>query len=105
MRRFSGEEEGYIYSRRGNPTFKAAEEIIAALESFQIKNKAARLNDAVGQGNALELKAFLHASGMAALSTLFQSNLKSGDAVLSHFSLYGESHEYLHKVLSQGGVQ
>src|SRR5256885_5854322 len=54
MRRFSGEEEGYIYSRWDNPTFKVAEEIIAALESFQIKNKNARLNDTVGQGNALE---------------------------------------------------
>ena len=49
MRRFAGEEEGYIYSRWGNPTFKVAEEIIAALEAFQIKNK---------DGNALELKAF-----------------------------------------------
>ena len=105
MRRFSGEEEGYIYSRWGNPTFKMAEEIIAALEGFKIKNKDARLNDAVGQGSALELKAFLHASGMAALSTLFQSNLKSGDAILSHFSLYGGTHEYLHKVLAQDGIQ
>lgn len=105
MRRFSGKEEGYIYSRWGNPTFKVAEEIIAALESFQIKNKDARLNNAVGQGNALALKAFLHASGMAALSTLFQSNLKSGDAILSHFSLYGGTHEYIHKVLAEDGVQ
>lgn len=96
MRRFSGEEEGYIYSRWGNPTFKVAEEIIAALESFQIKNK---------NGNNLELKAFLHASGMAALSTLFQSNLKSGDALLSHFSLYGGTHEYLHKILVENGIQ
>lgn len=96
MRRFSGKEEGYIYSRWGNPTFKVAEEIIAALESFQIKNK---------EGNALELKAFLHASGMAALSTLFQSNLKSGDAILSHFSLYGGTHEYITKVLVEDGVQ
>ncbi len=96
MRRFAGEEEGFIYSRWGNPTFEVAEEIIAALESFQLKNK---------DGNALQLKAFLHASGMAALSTLFQSNLKTGDAVLSHFSLYGGTYEYLHKVLAENGIQ
>ncbi len=96
MRRFSGEEEGYIYSRWGNPTFKVAEEIIEALEAFQIKNK---------DGNALTLKAFLHASGMAALSTLFQSTLKTGDAVLSHFSLYGGTHEYLHKILAENNIQ
>ena len=36
MRRFSGEEKGYIYSRWGNPTITEAEEKIAALESFGI---------------------------------------------------------------------
>lgn len=96
MRRFAGEEEGFIYSRWDNPTFKTAEEIIAALESFQIKDK---------EGSNLELTAMLHASGMAALSTLFQSNLKSGDALLSHFSLYGGTHEYMHKVLDENGVE
>ncbi len=95
MRRFSGEEEGYIYSRWGNPTFKVAEDIIAALESFQLKDK---------KGNALQLHAILHASGMAALSSLFQCNLKAGEAVLSHFSLYGGTHEYMHKVLTENGI-
>ena len=37
MRRFSGQEEGYIYSRWGNPTFTEAENKIAALETFGIK--------------------------------------------------------------------
>ena len=41
MRRFSGEEEGYIYSRWDNPTFKPAEEIIAALETFKLKDEVA----------------------------------------------------------------
>lgn len=95
MRRFSGEEEGYIYSRWDNPTFKPAEQVIAALETFRLE----------AGGNAIEAKAILHASGMAALSNLFQSNLKAGDAVLSHFSLYGGTHEYLHKVLAQNGVK
>src|SRR6185295_11191081 len=36
MRRFSGQEEGYIYSRWGNPTFTVAENKIAALETFGI---------------------------------------------------------------------
>jgi len=95
MRRFSGEEDGYIYSRWDNPTFKPAEEIIAALETF-------KLND---DGSEVQAKAILHASGMAALSNLFQSNLKTGDAVLSHFSLYGGTHEYLHKILKQNGIR
>ena len=35
MRRFDGKEEGYIYSRWGNPTMTEAEEKIAALETFR----------------------------------------------------------------------
>jgi len=96
MQRFSGAEEGYIYSRWGNPTFKAAEEIIAALETFQLKDENKK---------DLEVKAMLHASGMAAINNLFQSNLKTGDAVLSHFSLYGGVHELIHKVLGQNGIE
>jgi len=96
MRRFSGEEDGYIYSRWENPTFKPAEEIIAALETFKLKDES---------GNDMQAKAILHASGMAALSCLFQTNLKTGDAVLSHFSLYGGTHEYLHKILDQNGIK
>src|SRR5687768_18375425 len=72
MRRFSGEEPGYIYSRWGNPTITEAEQKIAALESF---------------GLNLEVKGLLHASGMAAITTLLFANLKAGDKVLSHFSL------------------
>ncbi len=96
MRRFSGEEDGFIYTRWDNPTFKPVEQIIAALETFKLKDAG---------GNDLKAKAILHASGMAALSNLFQGNLKSGDAVLSHFSLYGGTHEYLHKVLEQNGIR
>src|SRR5215207_5068408 len=39
MRRFSGQEEGYIYSRWGNPTMTEAEEKVAALEAFGLKNE------------------------------------------------------------------
>lgn len=96
MRRFSGEEDGFIYSRWDNPTFIPAAEVIAALETFKIKDKDEK---------NLQVKAILYASGMAAISCLFQTNLKAGDAVLSHFSLYGGTHEYLHKVLAQNGIK
>lgn len=89
MRRFSGEEPGYIYSRWGNPTVTEAEQRIAALETF---------------GLDLEVKGLLHASGMAAISTLFLSNLKSGDKVISHFSLYGGTDEILNKILPDLGI-
>ena len=86
MRRFSGKEEGYIYSRWGNPTMTEAEEKIAALETF---------------GLGIEVKGILHASGMAAISTLLLSNLKPGDKILTHFSLYGGTDEMVYKILPE----
>src|SRR5206468_11173365 len=96
MERFSGKQEGYIYSRWGNPTFEVAEETIAALEAFKLNDEA---------GKPLQLKAFLHASGQAAMTTLLMCNLKTGDKVLSHYSLYGGVHELMHKVLHQNGIE
>ena len=95
MRRFNGEEKGYIYGRWGNPTITEAEQKIAALESFGI---------AGAEGNPLELKAILHASGMAALSTLMIGTLKAGDKVLTHYSLYGGTQELFEKVLPPLGI-
>src|SRR5688500_8633394 len=69
MRRFTGEEEGYIYSRWGNPTMTEAEQKISALESFGLTDE---------NGDPLQLKTILHASGMAAVSTLFLGNVKQG---------------------------
>ncbi len=94
--RFAGADKTRIYSRWGNPTFTTAEETIAALETFGV-------NDS--NGNPLEVKALLHASGQAAMTTLFLSTLKSGDTILSHFSLYGGTHELFLKVLADTGVK
>jgi len=96
MRRFSGEEKGYIYSRWGNPTITEAEEKIAALESFGLADEA---------GSPLQLKAILHSSGMAALSTMIIGNLKAGDKILSHYSLYGGSQELFEKVFPPLGIE
>ena len=84
MRRFSGQEEGYIYSRWGNPTMTEAEEKITALETF---------------GLDIEAKGILHASGMAAISTLMLATLKPGDKIITHYSLYGGTNELVNKIL------
>jgi methionine-gamma-lyase len=84
MRRFSGEEEGFIYSRWGNPTIREAEQKISALEAF---------------GLNMSLKGILHASGMSAITTLLPSTLNAGDTILSHYSLYGGTSEILARIL------
>jgi methionine-gamma-lyase len=90
MRRFSGDEEGYIYSRWGNPTMTEAADKIAVLETFGVKDNS---------GSALDVKGILHASGMAAISTLMIATLKPADKILTHFSLYGGTDELVQKIL------
>lgn len=96
MRRFNGEEKGYIYSRWGNPTITEAEQKISALECFQLMDET---------GQRLATRTLLHASGMAALSTLLLGNLSAGDKILTHFSLYGGSQELMEKVLPGVGIE
>ena len=89
MQRFTGQEPGYIYARWGNPTVTEAEEKIALLETY---------------GLDLEAKGILHASGMAAITTLMMSTLSQGDKILSHFSLYGGTDELVHRILPRFGI-
>jgi methionine-gamma-lyase len=70
--RFIGEKPGYIYTRMGNPTVKALEDNIAALE-----------NGFAGMATA---------SGMAAIGTVFLSLLSQGDHLLASECLYGPTH-------------
>ncbi|MFQ3545241.1 methionine gamma-lyase [Halobacillus rhizosphaerae] len=68
-RRFAGEEEGYIYSRLGNPTVRVLEDRIAALEGGE--------------------SGLAFASGMAAISAVLIALTKSGDHILCSNGLYG----------------
>lgn len=68
-RRFAGEEDGYIYSRLGNPTVSVLEERIARLEG----------------GEA----GLAFASGMAAVSAVLFYLTKSGDHIVSSEGVYG----------------
>ena len=68
-RRFAGQEDGYIYSRLGNPTVTALEEKVAFLEG----------------GEA----GLAFSSGMAAVSAVLVSLTKSGDHIVCSQGLYG----------------
>lgn len=92
---FLGKEPGYIYGRFGNPTIEETERKIALLEAFGLKDS---------NGAELKLYAILHASGMAAITTMLLSNLKAGDTILTHPSLYGGTQEMIDKVLPGLGI-
>jgi len=87
---FKNEEKGYIYGRFGNPTINEVEDKIAMLEAYGLKNE---------DGSPLQLKAILHASGMAAITTMLLGNLKAGDKIITHKSLYGGTQEMIDKIL------
>jgi methionine-gamma-lyase len=68
-KRFAGEEEGFIYSRLGNPTVKILEDRVAVLE----------------QGEA----GLAFSSGMAAVSAVLVALTKTGDHILCSQGVYG----------------
>lgn len=82
--RFSGEEEGNIYSRFTNPTVRAFEQRLAALEGGE--------------------RAVAFASGMAAIVATFFSLLKPGDHIVSSRSVFGTTNVLYDKYLSKFGV-
>lgn len=83
-RLFAGEEEGFLYSRIGNPTVRAFEEKLADLE------------------NAEDALAF--SSGMAAISAVALGLLAPGDELVFLGPLYGGTEGFFMDVLPRFGV-
>jgi len=82
---FQGTEDGYIYTRIGNPTTKALEDCVAALEN--------------GWG------AMATASGMAAISTAYLAFLDRDSHLISTDAVYGPSRTVVEQEFSRFGVQ
>jgi methionine-gamma-lyase len=81
---FAGADDGYIYTRLGNPTIRTLEDNIAALEN----------------GHA----AIATSSGMGAVSVLYMALLGQGAHMVSTASVYGPSRGLVEKHLSRFGV-
>jgi methionine-gamma-lyase len=75
----------FIYSRMGNPTVRALEEKVAALEGGE--------------------RALAAASGMAAISTLMFTLLRPGAHLVAYRDLYGGTSGFFSRVLEPWGVQ
>ncbi len=82
---FQGREQGYIYTRIGNPTTKALEDCVAILEN--------------GYGGLAT------ASGMAAISTVYLAFLDRDSHLISTDAVYGPSRTVVETELSRFGVQ
>ncbi|HEY8907418.1 MAG TPA: O-succinylhomoserine sulfhydrylase [Rhodoferax sp.] len=84
-RRFSGEEDGYTYSRFSNPTVTSMEKRLAALEEMEA---------CIGTG-----------SGMSAILLLCMSTLKAGDHVVCSRSVFGSTMKLIGTELKRFGVE
>ena len=82
--RFAGDEEGYIYSRLGNPTLNQLEEKLAVLEGAEA--------------------CLTTGSGMGAITCVFWTLLEAGDEILVDKTLYGCTFAYFRHGLSKFGV-
>jgi methionine-gamma-lyase len=82
---FSGKRDGYIYTRLGNPTVKALEDSVAALE-----------DGAAGIATA---------TGMAAITTVFLALLDQDTHVVCTASVYSATSRVLETAFSRFGVQ
>lgn len=84
-RRFSGEEEGMVYSRYTNPTVQMLETRLAALEGGECCVSTA--------------------SGMSAILALVMSLMRSGEHVVASRSLFGATVQLFNGVLARFGVE
>jgi cystathionine gamma-synthase/methionine-gamma-lyase len=83
---FSGEKQGYIYTRYGNPTIGALEEAMREIEDGAT--------------------ACAYATGMAAVhAALIACDLRAGSTVLASQDLYGATTSLLNSVFSSFGVK
>jgi methionine-gamma-lyase len=82
---FAGSEDGYIYTRIGNPTIRSLEDSLAELEN--------------GCGGIAT------SSGMGAVCTVYLALLEAGAHIVSTASVYGPSRGLMEKDFSRFGVQ
>ncbi|KAA2261084.1 aminotransferase class I/II-fold pyridoxal phosphate-dependent enzyme [Solihabitans fulvus] len=81
----SGPDGAFVYTRRGNPTVRALENTVAALE-----------------GGAAALAT---ASGMGAISSVLLSLLRSGDHVIAQRCLYGGTFALFGELAERFGIE
>lgn len=82
--RFAGDEPGNIYSRFTNPTVRAFEQRLAALEGGE--------------------RCIAFASGMAAIAGTFLALLQPGDHIVSSRSVFGTTNVLYDKYLKKFGI-
>ncbi len=92
---FAGKEEGYVYTRLGNPTVTLLEAKMNALEGREVKLKNPNVR----------VSSLAFASGMAAISSALFALLEQGDTLIIGNVLYGATQHLALNVLSKLGIR
>ena len=82
--RFAEKEDGYLYSRYGNPTLSMFEERMALIEGAE--------------------SCFSTASGMSAVFASMMCYLKSGDQIVASRALFGSCYHIINQILPRYGI-
>ena len=85
LKRYNGTKEAYTYTSTGNPTQRAAELKIAALEEGE--------------------DAIVFSSGMAAITSTLTSLVSAGDEIIASRDIYGETYLFFTEVLANMGIK
>ena len=94
-RRFSGQDDGYVYTRLGNPSVKLLEAKMNALEGKEVKlaNPEVRVSS------------LAFSSGMAAISSTLMALCGEGDTVLMGDVVYGATQHLAANILNRFGIK
>ncbi len=97
-------QDGFYYTRLGNPNLKQFAGKIALLEGLDLLRAAQERSDAV---LSLEEVAAgqVFASGMAAIAASLLAKVRAGDTVIAQEALYSNTFNILHDIAPQYGIQ
>lgn len=84
-RRFSGDDDGYVYGRYGNPTVTMFEDRLALLEGAEA--------------------CYALASGMASVFGALACQLKAGDHLVASRALFGSCYQVVTSILPRFGIR
>jgi methionine-gamma-lyase len=95
---FAGEQEGYIYTRVGNPNATQLAQKIAILEGIDLLRAQ--------PGKAMEeiVAGWVFSSGMAAISAAILARVRPGETIIAQRCLYGNSFSFLYELAAEIGL-
>jgi methionine-gamma-lyase len=94
-----GDQEGYVYTRLGNPNWELLRHKYAVLEGLDLlRGRPDAEADQVVSGQVF-------ASGMAAITGAILARVHSGETIVAQEDMYGNAYSYLSEIAPKLGLQ